>query len=169
MSQTKLPPRPVNHILDIIGSLKIESNELDKVPVLYEVASRQFSKNQLWRIKELPKERYIILYMLSTGDVMDLSLRFHHMTASHKIGSSIFELKELEALYGIDPKVDTYKTFQEKVKPFVIVEKVNTNTFDGTIVKDSDESKRLIYKIPYDQFRQHFFTIGNANPVSKLA
>ena len=155
--KTKVPPRPIYHIEDIMGTLRIKDEDLDSVPVLYEVASRQYSLDQLWRIKELPKERYRVLYTLSTGDVMDLSIRFHHMATTHKIGSSIFEFKELMALYKIDDKVDTYKTFQEKVKPFVIVERLDTAS-----------EERLIYKLPYESFRQHFFTIGNANPVIRL-
>lgn len=142
---SSLPQIPVNHVLDIRGAEQLTPEQLSKEPILTEVPLRKYPESQQWRIKELPKERYSVVYMLSIDDVNDLSIRFHHMTKTGKLGRNIFELKEYQHKYNIDPTEDTYKSFQEKVKPFVIVKRLDN---------------QLIYKIPYDKFRQHFFTLG---------
>lgn len=144
-----LPPIPINHILDIRGVAQLTEEQLSNEPLLTEVPLRTFPVSQQWRIKELPQERYSVIYMLSTDDVNDLSIRFHHMVTTHKLPNNIFEIKEYKHKYQLDPLTDTYKTFQEKVKPFVIVTRLDT-------------TEKLIYKIPYSAFRQHFFTLGVA-------
>lgn len=152
----------VDHIKFIPEVKELTENWRNEVPSVLKYSKlRKYDDNIVAYHIDKPGKTYKIEYMLTAGDVNDLSIRYHRMFITHQLAFNQFEQMDWSR-NGIDTQIDSSETFRKKLKSVVILSdiqlinerKYNEQTQNYDIIP---RNKTVYYLVPYDIFRQFMF------------
>lgn len=152
----------VEHIKFIPGVVELTSNWKNEVPSVLKYARlRSYPKSIVAYHLDKPGKTYKIEYMLTAGDVNDLSLRYHRMFVTNQLAFNQFEQMDWQR-NGIDTQLDNSEVFRKKLESVVIlsdIQLINEKKYnEQTQTYDVIPTNRTVYyKVPYDIFRQCMF------------
>lgn len=108
-----------------------------------------------------PLKTYNIEYILTKGDIVDLSIRYHRMFITHELAFNLFEKIDWER-NGILVGQDTADDFKRKLKAVVVLSDtqiVNVRSFNEQLQTyvETPTPTKFYYLVPYEIFRQCMF------------